>query len=131
MSPALLRKIAENDAREATEAAREERWRAQLVAERHEAVILDRWREDVALGIATARDLPRYQAATVGRTHSEALQAFRAEQDAEDARMQAAVLRYGQKVAAMFGADGDAALARLLESDERVPARQGRERGWG
>jgi hypothetical protein len=27
MSPALLRKIAENDAREATEAAREERWR--------------------------------------------------------------------------------------------------------
>jgi hypothetical protein len=67
----------------------------------------------------------------VGRTHSEALQAFSAEQDAEDARMQAAVLRYGQKVAAMFGADGDAALARLLESDERVPARQGRERGWG
>lgn len=131
MSPALLRKIAENDAQEAAEQAREERYRAQLAAERQEAAIMDRWREDVALGIATIADLPRYQEAQAGRTHAEALAHFAAEQDAEDARMQAAVMRYGQKVAAVFGADGDAALDRLLDADERVPARQGRERGWG
>ena len=130
MSPTLLRRIQEDDAREAAEAARAERYRAQLVAERQETAIMDRWREDVALGIATVADLPRYQQETAGRTHAEALQAFSAAQDAEDARL-AAAARCGAKVAAVFGADGDQALERLLDSDERMPARQGRERGWG
>jgi hypothetical protein len=131
MSATLLRRIAEDDAREAAEAAKAERWRAQVVAERQETAVMDRWREDVALGIASVADLPRYQMETAGRTHAEALAAFSAAQDQEDARLAAAAARYGAKVAAVFGADGDAALDRLLDSDERVPARQGRERGWG
>ena len=131
MSDTLLRRIAEDDAREAAEAARQERYRAQLVAERQETAIMDRWREDVALGIATVADLPRYQAETAGRTVAEARKHFLAEQEAEDRRVEAAVQRYGRMVVAAFGADGDAALARLLDADERVPAHQGRERGWG
>jgi hypothetical protein len=126
MSPTLLRRIAEDDAREAAEAARVERWRQEETSHRQETAIMERWREDVALGIATVADLPRYQLETAGRTHTEALAAFSAEQDQEDARLQAAVLRYGRMVAEVFGADGDRALSELLDGDNR-PA--GRERG--
>jgi hypothetical protein len=133
MSPLLLRRIAEDDAREQAQAAREERARAQLAADQQDAAILEQWQRDVALGLATVADLPSYQLEQVGRTKGEALAYYSAEQDAEDARLQAAMVRYGRRVAEAFGADGDKALERLLDGDERVPAgrRQGRERGWG
>jgi hypothetical protein len=132
MSPSLLRRIHEDDARERAEAAKAEQWRAQLVAERQETAIMDRWREDVALGVATIHDLPRYQEAQAGRTHAEALAAFAAEQDAEDARLRAAATRFGAMCVQVFGVDGDKALEQLLGGDDkRAPAgrRLAREKG--
>ena len=129
MSPALLRRIQEDDAREAMEAAREERARAQLAAQRQDDAIMDSWRNAVAAGTATVADLAGWKLETVGRTRGEALAYYSAEQDAEDARLQAAMVRYGRRVAEVLGADGDKALERFLD-DERPVAGYGRERGW-
>jgi hypothetical protein len=132
MSPTLLRRIAADDAREAAEAAREERTRAAVIEHRQEEAILERWREDVALGIADVSDLPRYQLETAGRTRAEAMAHYSAVQDAEDARMRAAAARYGAMCAAALGADGDKALAQLLEGDDKrapVGRRLAREKG--
>jgi hypothetical protein len=131
MSPALLRRIQEDDAREAVEAARQERARAQLAAQRQDDAIMESWRSAVAAGTATVADLAGWKLETVGRTPGEALQAFSAAQDAEDARLAAAAARYGAKVAAVFGADGDKALDQLLDGKGERPgwARLAKERG--
>jgi hypothetical protein len=130
MSPALLRRIAQADAAEAVEAARAERARAEEHQARQEEAVISRWREDVALGLADIGDLRRYQAETAGRTPAEALADFHARQDAEDARARAAAARYGERVLAAFGPDGDQALTELLEGDSRPAGRRlGREAG--
>jgi hypothetical protein len=131
MSPALLRRIAEDDAREQMEAAREESRRAAVAAQREDDAIMESWRNAVAAGTATVQDLAGWKLEAVGRTIPEALAHFSAEQDAEDARLQAAMVRYGRRVAEALGADGDKALEELLDGPERVPARANKERGWG
>ena len=131
LSPAIQLRLLTEEATEQAEAAREESRRTATLEARQEEAILERWREDVALGVATVQDLPRYQREVAGgRTRAEALAHFSAEQDADDARLAAAAARYGAMCVQAFGADGDRALAELLDGDARVPARHGRERGW-
>jgi hypothetical protein len=73
LSPALQRRIAEDDAREQVEARRETQARAQVAEADREAALMESWRADVGLGLATVADLPRYlNDAAGGRTPGEA-----------------------------------------------------------
>jgi hypothetical protein len=134
LSPMLQRRIWEAEAAEQVAAERERRQREAEVQARQELAAEQRWRADVALGMADITDLGAYTAGLAGgQTKDDMVAAAGALQDQEDAHAAASASRYGRLVLSMLGPDvPDEVLVGLLDgAGLMAPARHGRERGWG